>query len=262
MPRKKATQTRASNSKKKSKVVEEEEEAEEAEEKEEEEIIEEVVPKKAKLTNSRKSLRGSSKGVKVTEESLFEQYQDDSKENIDPYGMERLFNDLEINPESFEALCFCYKLNADKMGYFTKDEFLEGLKSMKCTTLSQLQKHLKSVRKEFDDPVSFKSLYEFAFKFCKGENKDTRTIESEAGKEMLKCVLGQRYPITAKFAEFLKQSPTHKALNMDQWRMFYEFVRKVKPDLSDYYETDCWPVVIDDFVDWLKKKDTPSTDAN
>jgi len=259
MPRKKtpvttpapATRSSSRNSKK---VVEEEE-------------IKEV--KKPKLTDSSSSLKKSgnttTKVAKLSpEETLFEKYCDAASENIDPFGIEKLFNDLEVSPESFEALCFCYKLNAEKMGYFTKDEFINGLKKIKCNTTPQLQKYLKNARKEFDDPSNFKSIYEFSFGFCKGDNKDTRTIDMDSGKEMLKCVLGAKYTITSKFVEFLPRS-NYKSFNMDQWKMFYEFAKKVKPDLSDYSENDCWPVMIDDFVEWSRKKPSiapPNTDAN
>jgi len=222
--------------------------------------------KKAKLTESSGSLkkssnlRGSKNSHSSPEETLFEAYQDESKENIDPFGMEKLLNDLQISAESFETLCLCYKFGAQKMGYFSKEEFLSGLKNMNAQSIPQIQKYLKGVNREFNDPNNFKSLYEFAFKFCKGENKDTRTIDLEAGREMLKCVLGGKYEITTKFAEYLQRC-SYKSLNLDQWKMFYEFAKKVKPDLSDFSENDCWPVIIDDFVEWMRKRDTATTEG-
>jgi hypothetical protein len=72
--------------------------------------------------------------------------------------------------------------------------------------VADLKKALKKALTEFDDSTAFKDLYLYAFKFCKGENRDSRSIETEVAKDMLRCVLSKRYPIAEQFANFLPVS--------------------------------------------------------
>jgi hypothetical protein len=56
----------------------------------------------------------------------------DSKEpRIGPNGMQRLLNDLDIDPTSLNALVFAWKLRAERQCEFSHDEFRTGLREMK-----------------------------------------------------------------------------------------------------------------------------------
>lgn len=46
---------------------------------------------------------------------------------IGPEGMERLCNDIEVDPEDIVMLALAWKLHAAEMGYFKRSEWLTGM---------------------------------------------------------------------------------------------------------------------------------------
>lgn len=47
--------------------------------------------------------------------------------------------------------------------------------------------------------------------------------------------------------EFLRSKT--KSVTRDLWRLFFSFVSKYPRDLSNYDSDDCWPTLIDEFVE-------------
>lgn len=79
-------------------------------------------------------------------------------------------------------LVIAYHLNAQRMGYFTKDEFLKGFTKMRlvahvallCVLISasvdsvgKLRAQFTQLREELNDYAKFKEIYRFAFNFGK-----------------------------------------------------------------------------------------------
>ena len=60
------------------------------------------------------------------------------------------------------------------------------------------------------------------------------------------------------FSEFLESNKEESAkkINLDQWSSFLDFCYEYESnDLDDYdEEMSAWPVLIDDFVDYMKNK--------
>jgi len=40
---------------------------------------------------------------------------------------------------------------------------------------------------------------------------------------------------------------------MDQWMNILEFCRTIKGDLSNYDENGAWPVLLDEYCEWIRK---------
>ena len=61
-----------------------------------------------------------------------------------------------------------------------------------------------------------------------------------------------------QFSEFLESSKEESAkkINLDQWSSFLDFCYEYETDDLDDYdeEMSAWPVLIDDFVDYMKNK--------
>jgi len=188
---------------------------------------------------------------------LYEKYADppteDGEEFIGPDGVERFCNDLALAPDSIQILCLCYNLKAKTMGYFSKQEFLEGLKALKVQTIPGIISKSNDLVKELEDAKTFKQLYEFAYNFAKGEKK---MIDIETADAMMQIVVGDRLYFAPLFLKFLKQS-SHKGLNIDQWMCFLEFAKTTNKDLSNYDESSSWPLILDDFVEWVKAEEKP-----
>ena len=48
-------------------------------------------------------------------------------------------------------------------------------------------------------------------------------------------------------------------MNKDQWYNVLEFSRTVNADASNYDEDGAWPVLLDEFVTWLRRQPPPSS---
>ena len=86
------------------------------------------------------------------------------------------------------------------------------------------------------------------------EAPDKKTLDMETACDMLEVLLEDRYPFCAPFREFLVEQISYKSINRDQWCSFWEFCTTAKSDLSGYDENSSWPVMLDEFVCWLKEK--------
>jgi DCN1-like protein 1/2 len=47
---------------------------------------------------------------------------------------------------------------------------------------------------------------------------------------------------------------TYKAVNHDQWTMFLVFSKTIDVDFKDFDGNGAWPVMLDDFVAFMKDK--------
>ena len=47
-----------------------------------------------------------------------------------------------------------------------------------------------------------------------------------------------------------------KFLNLDQWIMFIDFSSIIRPDLSNYSTLDSWPLLFDDFYNWMLSRNS------
>lgn len=84
-------------------------------------------------------------------------------------------------------------------------------------------------------------------------------MDIETAKAMLQLLLSKAWPLYSEFAEFLQQPKAPRVINKDQWNNIYEFSKTINTDLSNYSIDGAWPVLLDDFVDFLQKKQTPMT---
>jgi hypothetical protein len=55
------------------------------------------------------------------------------------------------------------------------------------------------------------------------------------------------------FCQFLEQSTSYSRITLDQWTSFWDFTQECE-DIHGYDEsTSAWPVLIDDYVEYLEK---------
>uniref|UniRef100_A0A6N2MDV2 Defective in cullin neddylation protein n=1 Tax=Salix viminalis TaxID=40686 RepID=A0A6N2MDV2_SALVM len=109
------------------------------------------------------------------------------------------------------------KLKAQRQGYFTRDEWRSGMKALKVDSLSKLKKGLPELEKEVNTPGNFQDFYSYAF--------DT----------------AYRFSLTI----------SNKLGSMDG---FLRFCKEISfPDLENYDADLAWPLILDNFVDWMKE---------
>ena len=217
---------------------------------------------------------GSGNGKKKTEVSdnkLFPQYSSniDGSNIIDPEGIERLFNDLEISSHSIQALSFMWAIDARSMGQITEQEWHNA---KQLTTLSSLKSFIldkfTSIQK---DEKSFESFYKFLFDFAKHDRENQKVIDLDVCLSLLEIIFNSdstdevevefskqknsHYPHLKGIIQYLEEhSEQVKCLNKDQWNNLVLFSKSISPDFSNWNENSAWPLLLDSYVDWAKKR--------
>ncbi|KAL5012486.1 hypothetical protein ScPMuIL_011037 [Solemya velum] len=151
--------------------------------------------------------------------------------------------------EKIVMLVLAWKLEAKAMGFFTLAEFLKGMTELQCDNIGKVQQKLDYLKSLLEDPIHFKNIYRYAYDFARDKNQ--RSMDIDTAKAMLALVLGKHWSLFGNFNQFLEQSK-YKVINKDQWCNILEFSRTIVADLSNYDEDGAWPVLLDEFVEWMR----------
>ncbi|OWR42031.1 defective in cullin neddylation protein [Danaus plexippus plexippus] len=183
---------------------------------------------------------------------LFDQYKDSQEDTIFAEGIENLCIDLQLNPDDFKVLVLAWKLNASQMCRFTKQEFVQGLKSMKTDSIKGIQQKLNDITSELStDSEQFKDLYRFTFKFGLDVSTGQRILPADIAILLWRLVFtGNEPPILDRWLSYLEKNPHIRGIPKDTWYMFLNFCEFVGDDLSSYDDTEAWPSLFDDFVEY------------
>ncbi|XP_023232206.1 DCN1-like protein 3 [Centruroides vittatus] len=181
--------------------------------------------------------------------SLFEKYRDPNEDAILSDGIELFCQDLNVKPEEFKVLLLAWKFGAEQMCRFSRQEFVEGCKAMRVDSIPSIQSKLPELMVEIQEPENFKELYRFAFKF--GLEVGQRILPSEMAIQLWKLVFSQKEPpILRRWLTFLEKHPNIRGIPRDTWNMFLNFSEAIGDDLSSYDDTEAWPCLFDDFVEY------------
>ncbi|KAL3535033.1 hypothetical protein ACH5RR_003494 [Cinchona calisaya] len=211
--------------------------------------------KSSRTDSSSSASRKGHKKVRLHVDSLFESYVNKSLGMIDPEGIESLCSDLRVDHTDVRILMLAWKMKAEKQGYFTQEEWRRGLGALKVDTISKLKKSLSNLETEVSNPENFDDFYVFAFRYCLTEEKQ-KCIDIESTCVLLDIVLGSKYRSQVEyFTKYLKSQKEYKAVNKDQWINFLRFCQEISfPDLENYDSNHAWSLILDNFVDWMKSK--------
>lgn len=189
--------------------------------------------------------------------ALFDIYKDENEESILAEGIEQLCKDLQIPPEDFKILVLAWKLNAEQMCRFTREEFVTGLKSIRADSVKSIQNRLPEIVQEVNRSAElFKDLYRFTFKFGLDTAAGQRILPTDMAVVLWQLVFSrQEPPILKRWLEFLE---THqnvvRGIPRDTWNMFLNFSETIGEELSSYDDTEAWPSLFDDFVEYENDK--------
>lgn len=197
--------------------------------------------------------KGSS-GKEISESkinALFDQYKDGKDDVILAEGIEKFCSDLDVTPDEFRVLALAWKLNAEQMCRFTKQEFVSGCKALRVDSVKGIQAKFPELLLEVQDPENFKDLYRFTFKFGLDSETGQRILPADMAICLWKLVFSQKEPpILQRWIDFLEKHPHVRGIPRDTWNMFLNFSEAVGDDLSNYDDAEAWPSLFDDFVEY------------
>jgi len=150
-------------------------------------------------------------------------------------------------------LVIAWKLNTrdGKAWEYSRQSFIDGWSLESVYSVDQMKKKLKTWKDELKQAAKFKSFYFFVFDYL----REDKTILSMEEATMVWDIIGfteTRWPLMPKWVEYLS---TKKSITRDTWRLFLNFTEQYPKDLSTFNSDDCWPTMIDDFVELVSPKD-------
>jgi len=186
-------------------------------------------------------------------ESLYRKYRDPSEsDKIATDGVIKLFQDLEVDPTTEKVLILAWKWDAKTQGEFTKDEFMEGMKDMKCDSIDKLKSKMKTLENDIKDENSFQKYYKFVYNFAKTDPQQ-KVLDIQTAIAYWRLVLGKgRFHFLDSWTTFVEDHHK-KSISKDQWNSLLDFSNTVKDDLDNFDEEGAWPAIFDDFVEFAKK---------
>jgi len=198
------------------------------------------------------------RGKRQRLEKLFKKYRDMSPsaddDTIGPEGVLKLCEDLGVQAEDVIMLIIAWQFEAKRMGYFSRAEFMTGLQKLGVADLEQLKKKLRPLESSIlSDQKAFDELYKFAFHFSRSE-PTSKVLDTTSAADMIHLLM-HRKPHGSQFVEWLRSNEHgYRVINFDQWVCFLDFSRNILPDFSNYDENSAWPLLLDDFAAWCRKK--------
>lgn len=215
-------------------------------------------PASVLLTKQTSSASTGSNGGSATSkhaqiERYFNLYKDHEEDTIKAEGMERFCIDLDVDPTEFIVLVLAWKFEASEMCCFTREEFMNGCQKMKAYDAKSLQNRFPELLQDARGE-KFKDLYQFTFSFGLDHSTGQRSLPIDMAIQLWELVFTQEKPaVLERWFNFLQESEA-RGISRDTWNMFLDFCRNVAPDLSDYDESEAWPSLFDDFVEYEHSK--------
>ena len=168
-------------------------------------------------------------------------------------GIERLCNDLAVDPTDPVMLMIAWQMGCETMCVFTRQEWTQGMTEMGCESIDALKSVFPQLHSMLEDADAFRDYYIFCFKFAKEPGFGVRTLPTDVAKQMWQLTLGERFRHLDAWNRFIDDKGV-KAITKDVWDMLLTFATDISDDMSDYDEDGAWPVMIDDFVEWYREE--------
>jgi Cullin binding len=181
--------------------------------------------------------------------------------NVSFIGIATLGEKLGIDAsEDIRILVLFWKIDCKEIpGSITQAEWTKGCETLGVDSFDSMADLLPSYDLGFMENSAFKDFFKYCFKF--NLTGTHRTLPKEVAVDLLHLILKDRDPYkrVESFCKFLQRPDcTYTCITMDQWCSFFDFNIEVGDDISNYDEsTSAWPVLIDEFVDYLANEPIP-----
>jgi DCN1-like protein 1/2 len=174
-----------------------------------------------------------------------------TEDSIKPDGIQELCNDLGVSVLDPVTLVLSWHCRAEQMGYFSREEFTGGMQRLGCDDISSLRAKVEDLRAQLRDRSTCKEVYGFTFQFALDQGQ--RCLPLETSVEFWKLLLREHFALLDEWLLFVEEK-VKNAISRDTWMMLYDLATQLKPDLSDYDMNGAWPVVLDEFVEFVRSK--------
>jgi hypothetical protein len=174
----------------------------------------------------------------------------------EPEQFVRVFEALGVNPEGIESFVLFYKAGAATPLSITREELttlfsVQGLPTEKTAAQRKVNEWTTQI---MAGGAEFDPFYTFVWKWNRASSTAQIVTLDVAFPIWRLTTATLRLPLLDQLMTFY-ESKLRGGVPLDLWVQSLKFARQVKlPGFQGYSEDDCWPSMIDDFVEVAKKK--------
>jgi len=136
-----------------------------------------------------------------------------------------------------------------KVWEYSREGFVNGWALIGCWNLETMKKKVKPWCDEAKS-AKFKPFYLYVFDYLREEKTVLSMEEALTVWDMLG--FNKKWKLMARWCEFVKEK---KAITKDTWKLFLAFTEQFPNDLTAFQDDGCWPVLIDEFVEYVQQKE-------
>jgi len=158
---------------------------------------------------------------------------------------------FEVFRELFQSFCVSANEPCPERRRALSDQILQHASKHGLTgpgSLVLLSHFANQITAELADENCFTLFYRFVFLCCRSDGQ--RNLGVGTAVEAWRMCLQGRFAMLPVFCTFASSHLRH-VVTEDSWQQVLEFSRTVREDLSNYDPNGAWPVLIDDFVEWV-----------
>ena len=182
-------------------------------------------------------------------ESLFNRYKNNQSGYIESEGIQTFCDDLGIDVMDPVILIISYYFKAETMGIYKKEEFIQGMTDLGCDSINKLRDRIPELRNLTQDINTYRPFYQFVFNFARDCGSRNLSVDTAVG--LWKLLLEDKYTLLDRWIQFLENRDKKHDISRDAWNMLLDFLECTKHGLDRYDSEGAWPVLIDEFVDYL-----------
>jgi len=181
--------------------------------------------------------RGKALDAKALEAG-FQKYKAEHVEAIQADGVSRFCEDLGVDPGDVAVLLIAYHFKAERMFEFSKAEWLQGMTALGVDTVPKLAALLGTLRSSLSSADTFRDVYAYAFAF--GLERGAKVLVADTAVGLWSILLPGRWHAADAWMAYVSALPALKVVSKDTWMQTLEFIRTIKPDLSNFDENAAW----------------------
>uniref|UniRef100_A0A0N4Z7K9 Defective in cullin neddylation protein n=1 Tax=Parastrongyloides trichosuri TaxID=131310 RepID=A0A0N4Z7K9_PARTI len=196
------------------------------------------------------------KVVKSIVEEIFKRFYDktdDCGTNLGPKGVANLLNFLDIDFADRKVLILAWLCEASIQGEFSREELENGVQKMELKSINEIVSKLTNWDKNLDTPsysYHFKSLYEYTYDFA-NDKPGRKWLPIPVAIDYWRILFRVEPPLLPRWFIFLENTDKGK-ITKDTWNLSLDFLLTMDERFKNYASDDCWPVLIDEFVEFTK----------
>ncbi|KAM3160942.1 Defective in cullin neddylation protein [Lachancea thermotolerans] len=195
--------------------------------------------------------------------TLFNEYKKGEEDTISTDGLIRFIGDLGLDLEDPATLCVADAMHCTSLSQsVSKEMFVQGWHDNLCENLQQIKEKVKELDEKLRrDSAYFEHIYSFTYTLALEPNEKQLDLETAIAYWHLLFPTDGAYAIQipqerlCSWTAFLTRNVSR--IHHDIWKMFLKFARMFPDNKTlkqGYNEDDAWPVLIDEYYEYLEEE--------